>query len=132
VKINNCIDSIYQIHDTLLLILTDNRTRGVKTRGGKTEDSSQMYMWEAILFPINKHTIKRYHIELLIPSHYINYTLIGIKTPFLNEVCFFKKKKERTYKYVGKKDIIKNNWVKKENRDAPKWYFKDLLWESVE
>jgi hypothetical protein len=136
IAINECIDTIYQISDTLFFVFQDNRIYNMKIRVDTKEDTNndttQMYMWDANFYPINKHTIKRYNIRLFVPYDYINYNILGIKIPYKDEICFFEKKRNYNYKYIGKKDLIKNEWYKRRNRDIPKWYFKDLLWHSGE
>jgi hypothetical protein len=125
---------MYQSSDTLFLLFIDNRKRSdVRVRANietNTDDTNNLYLWDVISYPITIHTIKIYNIRLLIPSCYVDYAILGVKLRYSDEICFFKKKKQMLYKYIGKKNLTNNRWYKRNNRDIPKWYFKKHVWAS--
>ena len=119
----DCFDTIYQSVDTLFLVFPD--IRRFDSRGEfrpsledtsifpiTKDDSAKRYgYYVENVYHINKHIIKRFNIKLSIPPYYANYTVLGIRFPYRDEICFFKQERKYKYKYLGKKNLSENKFT---------------------
>jgi hypothetical protein len=108
IEINECIDSIYQSSDTLFLLLHDNRYKLLFRENIKEDTNTAPYMWLMERFAIDKNEIKKYNIQIFIPSYYESYSMLVIQ--YAHYDYFFKqnKRSKYIYKYVETENLLYN------------------------